>query len=74
MFTIEIVIIRGNGPPHVVNRASCGDRRLPEAETTARSRLEELQKESAPLAAPDGYQIFDENNRLVLRSWERGDA
>lgn len=74
MYTIEIVVTRGEEPPHLVSREACPDRRLVDAEVTAKMRLKELQKGSAPLAMPDGYQIFNENGQLVLRSWARDDA
>ena len=70
MLSIEYVIVRGRGRPFVVYRIDTRIRTLEVAEQVGQGTLDVVRR-MFPATPPDGFQIFDANNDLVFRSWER---
>jgi hypothetical protein len=70
MLFIEYVMMRGRTDPSVVYRVDTSARTLSTAEQIAQGTLN-LVRRMFPTSPPDGFQIFDDDDRLVFRSWER---
>jgi len=70
MFTIEYVIVRRSKHPRVVERMVSEAVRLVYADRVAKSLLDSV-RERRPETPPDGYQILDNEQHVVLRSWQR---
>ena len=70
MLSIEYVIARGREEPFVVYRIDTRARTLGVAEQVAQGTLDVVRR-MFPTTRPDGFQIFDADNDLVFRSWER---
>jgi len=69
MLSIEYVKTRGQPDPVVVYRIDTSARTLGVAEQVAQGTLDAVRR-MFPTTPPDGFQIFDENDDLVFRSWE----
>jgi hypothetical protein len=69
MLSIEYVVARGQADPVVVYRIDTRARTLPVAEQVAQGTLDAVRR-MFPTTPPDGFQIFDDNDYLVFRSWE----
>ena len=69
MLSIEYVQTRGQADPVVVYRIDTRARTLPIAEQVAHGPLDSVQR-MFPTTPPDGFQIFDDNDDLIFRSWE----
>jgi len=69
MLSIEYVIIQGRANPVVVYRIDTRARTLGVAEQVAQGTLDAVRR-MYPKTPPDGFQIFDDNDHLVFRSWE----
>jgi hypothetical protein len=67
MFTIEFVILRDGNVYAVVERMASAAHDVSHACDSARSQFELLRRNRS--LAPDGFQILDEKNDTVLRSW-----
>ena len=70
MLFIEYVITRGRADPYVVYRSGIRARTLGAAEQVARGTLDVVRR-MFPTTPPNGFQIIDDNDEVVLRSWER---
>jgi hypothetical protein len=70
MLFIEYVMTRGRVDPSVVYRVDTRAGTLATAEQVAQGTLK-LVRRMFPTTPPDGFQIFDDDDRLVFRSWER---
>lgn len=68
MFTIEYVVMR-SARPLVTDRTAAMTALLEEAEATAEAAISSL-RHNRPEAGPHGYQIRDERDEIVFRSWE----
>jgi hypothetical protein len=68
MFTIEFLVTRG-GEPTVVETVVARGPHLADATITARYLLSTKQNARSE-TAPEGYQILDEQGRIVARHWE----
>jgi hypothetical protein len=70
MFTIEFVAVRGwEDPSLVVETRVCVFAHLADAARSARSQLEGV-RAAHPDTSPDGFQILDGDDSVLLRSWE----
>ena len=70
MLFIEYVITQGQADPSVVYRSGIRARTLGAAEQAAQGTLDVVRR-MFPTTPPNGFQILDDNNQLVSRSWER---
>jgi hypothetical protein len=70
MLSIEYVIAQGRKKPLVVYRIETRARALDVAEQVAQGTLDVVCR-MYPTTPPDGFQIFDTNDDLMFRSWER---
>jgi hypothetical protein len=70
MLYIEYVITQGRANPSVVYRVGTSARSLGPAEQVAQGTLNAVRR-MFPTTPPNGFQIFDDNDELVFRSWER---
>jgi len=73
MLHIEYVITQGRANPFAVYRVGTGARTLGTAEQVAHGTLKAVRR-MFPTTPPNGFQIFDDNDEVVLRSWERSNA
>jgi hypothetical protein len=69
MLSIEYVITHGPADPVVVYRIDTRARTLAVAEQVAQGTLDAVGR-MFPTTPPDGFQIFDDNDDLIFRSWE----
>jgi hypothetical protein len=69
---IEYAISQSQADPSVVYRVPVRARTLGAAEQVAQGTLEVVRR-MFPRTPPDGFQIIDSNDDVVLRSWERLD-
>jgi hypothetical protein len=69
MLSIEYVIAHGRANPVVVYSIDTRARTLGVAEQVAQGTLDAVRR-MFPTTPPDGFQIFDDNDNLVFRSWE----
>ena len=69
MLSIEYVITHGRANPVVVYRIDTRAHTLGVAEQVAQGTLDAVRR-MFPTTPPDGFQIFDDNDDLVFRSWE----
>jgi hypothetical protein len=69
MLSIEYVITHGRADPVVVYRSDTRSRTLGVAEQVAHGTLDAVRR-MFPTTPPDGFQIFDDNDDLIFRSWE----
>jgi hypothetical protein len=69
MLSIEYVITHGRANPVVVYRIDTRARTLDVAEQVAHGTLDAVRR-MFPTTPPDGFQIFDDIDDLVFRSWE----
>ena len=70
MLFIEYVMTQGEANPSVVYRAGTRAHTLGTAEQVAQGTLHAVRR-MFPTTPPNGFQILDDNNKLVSRSWER---
>jgi hypothetical protein len=70
MLFIEYVITQGQANPSVVYRVGTRAHALGTAEQVAQGTLNAVRR-MFPATPPNGFQIFDDKDELVLRSWER---
>jgi len=70
MLFIEYVMTQGQTDPSVVYRVGTRARTLGTAEQVAQGTLK-LVRRMFPTTPPNGFQIFDDNDQLAFRSWER---
>lgn len=70
MLFIEYVITQGQANPSVVYRAGTRADTLGTAEQVAQGTLNVVRR-MFPTTPPDGFQILDDNDELVSRSWEK---
>jgi hypothetical protein len=68
MLLIEYVIMRGQADPSVVYRSGIAGT-LDAAKQVAQGTLDVVGR-MFPTTPPNGFQIFDDNDEVVLRSWE----
>jgi hypothetical protein len=69
MLSIEYVITHGRANPVVIYRIDTRARTLAVAEQVAHGTLDAVGR-MFPTTPPDGFQIFDDNDDLIFRSWE----
>jgi len=69
MLSIEYVITHGRANPVVVYRIDTSARTLGVAEQVAQGTLDAVRR-MFRTTPPDGFQIFDDNDDLIFRSWE----
>ncbi len=69
MLLIEYVITHGRADPSVVYRSGISARTLDAAEQVAQGTLDVVRR-MFPTTPPNGFQIFDDNDEIVSRSWE----
>jgi hypothetical protein len=69
MLSIEYVIVYRREEPIVVYRTDTKTRLIGVAEQVAQGTLDSVRR-MFPGTPPDGFQIFDDNDDLVFRSWE----
>jgi hypothetical protein len=69
MLSIEYVITHGRANPVVVYRIDTRARTLAVAEQVAQGTLDAVGR-MFPTTPPDSFQIFDDNDDLIFRSWE----
>jgi hypothetical protein len=69
MFVIEYVVAQERANPSVVYRVDTRAYTLRVVEQVARGTLDVVRR-MFPTTPPDGFQIFDDNDEVVLRSWE----
>jgi hypothetical protein len=69
MFAIEYVVVQERANPSVVYRVYTRAYTLGIVKQVARGTLEVVRR-MFPKTPPDGFQIFDDNDEIVLRSWE----
>jgi hypothetical protein len=69
MLFIEYVIKQGRADPSVVYRVGTRTHALGTAEQVGQGTLNAVRR-MFPTTPPDGFQIFDDKDELVLRSWE----
>jgi len=70
MLFIEYVMTHGQADPSVVYRVGTRARALGTAEQVAQGTLK-LVRRMFPTTPPDGFQIFDDDDELVFRSWQK---
>src|ERR1700704_1886436 len=70
MLSIEYVITQGRANPSVVYRVGTSAHTLGTAEQVAHGTLNVVRR-MFPTTPPNGFHIFDDNDEVVLRSWER---
>jgi len=70
MLFIEYVITQGQADPSVVYRIGIRARTLDEAEQAAQGTLDVVRR-MFPTTPPNGFQIIDDHDEVVSRSWER---
>jgi len=70
MLFIEYVITQGRADPSVVYRVGTRVETLGTAEQVGQGTLNAVRR-MFPTTPPNGFQIFDDRDELVLRSWER---
>jgi hypothetical protein len=68
MFVVEYIVMR-DGRPRVLERTILITVELAEAESVAESTVLSL-RQNRPETGPHVYQIRDENDKIVFRSWE----
>jgi len=68
MFLIEYVMAQGRAEPSVVYRSGISAT-LDAAEQVGQGTLDVVRR-MFPTTPPNGFQIFDDNDEVVLRSWE----
>jgi hypothetical protein len=69
MLFIEYVITQGRANPSVVYRVGTRTHTLGTAEQVGQGTLNAVRR-MFPKTPPNGFQIFDDKDELVLRSWE----
>jgi len=69
MLWIEYVMAQRREDPIVVYRIDTKSRMIAVAEQVAHGTLDAVRR-MFPATPPDGFQIFDDNDDLVFRSWE----
>ena len=69
MLQCEYVIAWRRADPFVVYRVDISARTLDEAEQVAQATLDSVRR-MFPTTPPDGFQILDDNDEIVCRSWE----
>ena len=67
VLTIEYVLLRGKEEPIVIDKTALG-LTLAAAESIAKATLADL-RQNRPETGPHGYQIRDEHDKIILRSW-----
>ncbi len=70
MLLIEYVITQGRTEPSVVYRSGVRARTFGTAEQVAQGTLDVVRR-MFPTVPPNGFQIRNDNDEVVLRSWER---
>jgi hypothetical protein len=70
MLFIEYVMTQGRVDPSVVYRVDTKANTLATAKQVAEGTLK-LVRRMFPTTPPDAFQILDDDNQLVYRSWER---
>jgi hypothetical protein len=70
MLFIEYVITQGRANPSAVYRVGTSARTLGTAEQVAQGTLNVVRR-MFPTTPPNGFQILDDNDEVVFRSWER---
>ena len=70
MLFIEYVITQGQADPSVVYRSGIRARTLGAAEQAAQGTLDVVRR-MFPRTPPNGFQIIDDHDEVVSRSWER---
>jgi hypothetical protein len=70
MFFIEYVITQGQTDPSVVYSVDIRARTSGAAEQVAQGTLDVVRR-MFPATPPNGFQIIDDNDEVVVRSWER---
>src|SRR5258708_33080237 len=70
MLRIEYVIARRRAKPLVVYRVDTRAQTLGVAEQVAHGTLDAVRR-MFPATPPDDFQILDDNDEIVFRSWER---
>jgi hypothetical protein len=73
MLFIEYVMTQGRADASGVYRVGTRARTLGTAEQVAQGTLK-LVRRMFPATPPNGFQIFDDNDQLAFRSWERINA
>jgi len=69
MLLIEYVIKRGQAEPSVVYRSGIRVGMLDVAEQVAHATLDVVRR-MFPTTPPNGFQILDDDDEVVSRSWE----
>ena len=73
MLSIEYVITQRQADPSVVYSIGSRARTLSAAEQVAQATLDVVRR-MFPTTPPNGFQIIDDNDEVVSRSWERSNA
>src|SRR5258708_500138 len=73
MLFIEYVTTQGRAAPYVVYRSGIRARTLGAAEQVAQGTLDVVRR-MFPTTPPNGFQIIDDNDEVVARSWERNNV
>ena len=68
VLTIEYVLLRGKEKPIVIERTTLSAT-LAVAESVAKATLADL-RQNRPETGAHGYQIRDEHDKVILRSWD----
>ena len=73
MLSIEYVITQRQADPTVVYSVGSRARTLGAAEQVAQGTLDVVRR-MFPTTPPNGFQIIDDNEEVVWRSWERSNV
>jgi hypothetical protein len=71
MLFIEYVMTQGRVDPSVVYRVDTKANTLATAKQVAEGTLKLVRRMFPTTPPPDAFQIFNDNDQLVFRSWER---